>query len=224
MGKPLVLIATGLCFAAFAGLLTFSYLSEKSRGMTDPELKQSQVVVAAVPIRRGDLVDSQQLKIVAWPAHAVPEGTFADPEKLIGKVARVGIMVNEPVTDGKLAKNKSSSVLSMLVPKGRRAISVRVNEVTGISGFVAPNSKVDVLVTIGERDEEPARSKIILQGVEVLAIDQEVEQIDDEPVVVKTITLDVSPRQAETLTLAANEGNLHFVLRNDKDNAWISTF
>jgi len=223
MARPFVLVVAGVLFAALAGLMTFSWLDGQTGSLDAPVLQHRSVVVAAQTVGRGELVEPGHLKVVDWPAHAVPEGTYHDPGKLVGKVARVTIMANEPVTDARLSRNRSTSLLSMLVQPGRRAISVRVNEVTGISGFVAPNSRVDVLVTIGRREKLEARSKVILQDVRVLAIDQEVEQVDNKPVTVKTVTLDVTPRQAEILALAVHEGSLYFVLRNDKDGDGVAT-
>jgi len=223
MARPFALVAAGVLFAAFAGLTTFFWLNGQTDSLKHPAAQYRSVVVAAQTVGRGELVEPRHLKVVDWPAHAVPEGTYRDSAKLVGKVARVAIMVNEPVTDARLARNRSTSLLSMLVQPGRRAISVRVNEVTGISGFVGPNSRVDVLVTMGRREKLEARSKLILQDIRVLAIDQDVEQLDNKPVTVKTVTLDVSPRQAEILALAVHEGSLHFVLRNDKDGAGVVT-
>ncbi len=92
-----------------------------------------------------------------------------------------------------------------------------MNEVTGISGFVAPGSHVDVLLSVPAQQEEPPRTRIVLEDVEVLAIAQSIEQLDSRPTVVNTVTLNVSPREAEILTLASNEGSLHLALRNDSD-------
>jgi len=223
MSRPVVLIVVGLLFAGFAGFMTFSYLSGQADGVADKKIDYQEVVVAAADISRGDLIEADHVKVVDWPAHAVPENAITDSSQVVGKVARIGLIANEPITDAKLAKNKSSSLLSMLVPEGRRAISLKVNEVTGISGFVAPGSRVDVLMAVRQHDKEPAKSKIILQGVEVLAIDQSIEQIDNKPVTVNTVTLDLTPAQAEVLTLAANEGSLHLSLRNDKDKAMVYT-
>ncbi len=219
MGRPVVLIVVGLLFAGFAGFMTFSYLRGQADGISEQRVEYSQVVVAAVDVPRGELIDVDHVKVVDWPAHAIPEGAIDQTELVVGKLARIAMIANEPVTDAKLAKNKSSSLLSMLVGEGRRAMSVKVNEVTGISGFVAPGSRIDVLMSVRERGDEPPRSRVILQGVEVLAVDQSIEQIDNKPVVVNTVTMDVSPGDAEVLTLAANEGSLHLALRNDKDKA-----
>ncbi len=223
MGKPSILIGVGVFIALAAFFMTYSYLSGQSDGVVEQKVEYRQVAVAAVDVARGDLIDADHVKIVDWPAHAVPEGAVSDPEQILGKVARIALLANEPITENKLAKNRSSSLLSMLLPAGRRAMSVKVNEVTGISGFVGPGSHVDVLMSVRERDDEPAKSKIILQGIAVLAIDQTIEQVDNDPSVVNTVTLDVSPAQSEVLTLAANEGSLQLALRNDADASDVYT-
>ena len=138
----------------------------------EQKIEYRQVAVAASDVPRGQLIDADRVKVVDWPAHAVPEGAISDPGRIFGKVARIALLANEPITENKLAKNRSSSLLSMLLPKGRRAMSVKVNEVTGISGFIGSGSHVDVLMSVRERDDESAKSKIILQGFVVLVIDQ----------------------------------------------------
>ncbi len=223
MGKPSVLIGIGVAIAIGAFFMTYSYLSGQTDGVVEQKVEYRQVAVAALDVSRGELLDVDHIKVVDWPAHAVPEGAVSDPAALIGKLTRIGMIANEPITESKLAKNRSSSLLSMLVPQGHRAMSVKVNEVTGISGFVGPGSRVDVLMSVRERDNEPAKSKIILQGLEVLAVDQIIEQVDNKPVVVNTVTLDVTPSSAEVLTLAANEGSLHLALRNDLDKLDVFT-
>ncbi len=138
-------------------------------------------------------------------------------------MARTPIFENDPITQHKVVDANSKSVLSMLIPDGRRAISIKVNEVTGIAGFIAPSSRVDVLVTVAEKDKDPARTRIVLQDVEVLAIAQAVEQRENKPVVVNTVTMNVLPSEAESLTLAANEGSLQLTMRNDRDQARVFT-
>ena len=183
------------------------------------EVEKVSVVVAADTISRGQVVEEDSIKVVEWPADSVPEGAFVSLEHALGKLARAEIFADDVLTQAKFLDTKAPSVLSMLIPSGRRAISVKVNEVTGISGFVAPGSHVDVLLTVPAEDETPARTRVILQDTEVLAIAQSIENRDSRPVVVNTVTLNVTPRQAEVVTLATNEGSLHLVMRNDRDDA-----
>ncbi len=223
MGKPLIPITLGVVFAAVAGFMTLGYLKQASSKPTTPQLETETIVVATSAIKRGDTVSAENVKVVEWPKSNMPDGAFTTLETSIGTVARTPIFENDPITQHKVVDANSKSVLSMLIPDGRRAISIKVNEVTGISGFVAPSSRVDILVTVPEKDKDPARTRIVLQDVEVLAIAQAVEQRENKPVVVNTVTLNVLPTEAESLTLAANEGTLQLALRNDRDQARVFT-
>jgi pilus assembly protein CpaB len=217
MGKPVVIIGVGVVFAAVAGFMTLSYLKNQKAEQIHVAVEKVSVVVAADTISRGQVVDQDVVKMVEWPADSVPDGAFVSLENALGKLARSEIFVDDVLTQAKFLDTKAPSVLSMLIPSGRRAISIKVNEVTGISGFVAPGSHVDILLTVPAEDESPARTRVILQDTEVLAIAQSIENRDSRPVIVNTVTLNVSPRQAEVVTLATNEGHLHLVLRNDRD-------
>ncbi|RMF23613.1 MAG: Flp pilus assembly protein CpaB [Deltaproteobacteria bacterium] len=217
MGKPITIMVIGVVFAAFAGFMTLKFLRGQQATVEVEQVETKEIVVARDTISRGETIEADDVKVVAWPAEAAPEDAFGSPEEVIGKLARTTIYANDPLTNTKFVTSESPSILSMLIPKGHRAISVKVNEVTGISGFVAPGSHVDVLLTVPGTDEMAARTRIILQDVEVLAIAQSVEQQDNKPTVVNTVTLDVTPRQAEVVAVASNEGNLHLVLRNDRD-------
>jgi pilus assembly protein CpaB len=223
MGKPLIPITLGIVFAAVAAFMTLGYLKQASNKPTAPKFETQTVVVASADIKRGDTVSAETVRVVEWPRGAVPAGAYTTLQQAIGSVARASIFENDPITTHKVVDANSKSVLSMLIPDGRRAISIKVNEVTGIAGFVAPSSRIDVLVTVPEKDKDPARTRIVLQDIEVLAIAQAVEQRENKPVVVNTVTLNVLPNEAEALTLAANEGSLQLTLRNDKDQARIYT-
>jgi pilus assembly protein CpaB len=222
MKRPVIIIGLGVVFAALAGFMTLGFLKRQSV----PEqaaLETKPVVVALTTIKRGESVQETNVKVVDWPAESLPEGAFATVPEVIGKLARTEIYQNDPLTSAKFLETKAPSILSMLIPEGRRAMSIKVNEVTGISGFVAPGSHVDILLSVAGDQEEPARTRIVLEDVEVLAIAQSIEQLDSKPIVVNTVTLNVRPREAETLTLASNEGSLHLALRNDGDEDKIAS-
>jgi pilus assembly protein CpaB len=223
MGKPLIPITLGIVFAAVAAFMTLGYLKQASTKPAAPQLETQTVVVATGPILRGETVSAEKVKVIAWPKTSAPSGAYSSLEQTVGMVARASIFENDPITESKVVDANSKSVLSMLIPDGRRAIAIKVNEVTGIAGFVAPSSRVDILVTVPEKDDDPARTRIVLQDIEVLAIAQAVEQRENKPVVVNTVTLNVLPAEAEALTLAANEGSLQLTMRNDRDQARVYT-
>src|SRR5262249_5034205 len=163
------------------------------------------VVVASDTIPLGTRIQSKWVKVVPWPRDIAPEGAIADPNAVIDSVARVTIEKNQPLTQSQLLTG-NAGLLPSMIPEGMRAMSVKVDDVTGVSGFITPNSRVDVLVAgaagEGEGNQEQ-RSKLILQNIKVLAIGRSIEQHEDKPVEVPTVTLLVSPDQAEKLTLAA---------------------
>lgn len=182
------------------------------------------VVVASVPITYGTVLTAQHLKVVSWPAEA-PQGAFADLESLVGRAIVVEAIPEEPILEGKLAPVDSMGGLSSVIPRGKRAVSVRVNEIIGVAGFVLPRTHVDILVSINPQgDKARAASKLILQNVEVLAAGQKTERdADGKPQTVNVITLLVDPNDAEKLTLASHEGELQLALRNSLDLASVIT-
>ena len=182
------------------------------------------VVVAAVPITYGTVLKSEHLKVVSWPAET-PQGSYTDPESLVGRAIVVEAVPDEPVLESKLAPINSQGGLPSTIPHGKRAVSVRVNEMIGVAGFVLPRTRVDVLVSINPQgDKARAASKLILQNVEVLAAGQRTERDEDgKPQTVNVITLLVDPGDAEKLTLASYEGDLQLALRNNLDLESVKT-
>ena len=182
------------------------------------------VVVASVPITYGTVLTAEHLKVVSWPADA-PAGAFSDMQSLVGRAIIVEAIPEEPILEGKLAPVDSMGGLSAVIPKGKRAVSVRVNEIIGVAGFVLPRTRVDILVSINPQgDKARAASKLILQNVEVLAAGQKTERdADGKPQTVNVITLLVDPNDSEKLTLASHEGELQLALRNSLDLASVTT-
>jgi pilus assembly protein CpaB len=222
MSKPIIPIVLGVVFAGIAAFMTLGILTDKDEPVK-VEKTTAPIVVATKEISRGEVIGIEHVKTIEWPKDTLPEGAFTKKGQAVGQLARHLIYPNDPLTQQKLLDTNAPSVLSLLIPPGRRAISVKVNEVTGISGFIAPGSHVDVLLSVGGRRDEEAgpRTRTVLQDVEVLAIAQSIEQKDNKPVVVNTVTLNVTPRDAERITLASHEGALQMVMRNDRDSAQI---
>ena len=204
-----------------ASFITYRILHERkvvdSLGIV-AERPARPVVVASVPITFGTVLKAEHLKIVSWPADT-PAGSHADMEALVGRVLVVEAVPDEPVLESKLAPVNSQGGLPSVIPHGKRAVSVRVNEMIGVAGFVGPRTRVDVLVSINPQgDKARAASKLILQNVEVLAAGQKTERDEDgKPQTVNVITLLVDPKEAEKLTLASYEGDLQLALRNNLD-------
>jgi pilus assembly protein CpaB len=183
--------------------------------------RTTPVVVAASGLDLGAALRAEDLRTINWPAEAVPAGTFSNPQELVGRGLITPVAQNEPLLPAKLAPIGAGAGLPPMIPDGMRAMSVRVNDVIGVAGYVLPGSKVDVLVSISPTtNTTDMTSKVILTNVTVLTagtrIERDVEK-DNKPVSVSVVTLLVDPLQAEALTLASTEGKIQLALRNPLD-------
>ena len=186
-----------------------------------PSAKTTPVVVAASSLDLGAAIRAEDLRTINWPSEAVPAGTFNNPQELVGRGLIQPVSQNEPLMPSKLAPVGAGAGLPPMIPDGMRAVSVRVNDVIGVAGYVLPGSKVDVLVTVSPTNQSTdMTSKVILNNVTVLTagtrIERDVEK-DNKPVSVSVVTLLVDPLQSEALTLASTEGKIQLALRNPLD-------
>ncbi len=185
----------------------------------------SNVVVAKVEIPIGTRIVAEQLTVAQFPKSVAPDGTFpVIDEKLLGRVAVIRIAPREPITESRLAPVGSAGGLQSVIPDGFRAMTVKVDDVVGVSGFIQPGTLVDIVVTIVPPDTEKQReriSKIVLQNIKVLASGQNIDKPKNEKETerVKAVTLQVTPEQAEKLALASSEGRLQLVMRNSVDQS-----
>jgi len=214
--RLLVVLGGAVFFGLVAAVSVSRYLSSAQAYSKN----LNNVVVAKVDIPAGTKVIAEQLDVVQFPQNAMPNGVFDSPDKLVGRVAVMQIAQREPVTDYKLAAVGSAGGLSAVIPEGYRAMTVKVDDVQGISGFIMPGALVDVVVVINptEQQQNPI-SKIVLQNIKVLANGQNIDRPknDRDPESVKAVTLQVTPDQAERLALASTEGKLQLVMRNAVD-------
>lgn len=217
-----------LLIAAIAGLgavaMASRWLMDRSSGMT------AKVAVAAVDINLGQRLNPEFIKMVDWPSGSVPAGTFNDAQKLDGRVMKNSVLRGEPILDGKLTPVGTQGGLSAVIADGRRAITVRVNDVIGVAGFALPGNYVDIIVSTQQdkasdkgSSKDESISKIVLEKILVLAVAQEVGRDETKPKVVNAVTLEVTPEQAEKLDLARSVGTLSLVLRNQVDTATLPT-
>jgi pilus assembly protein CpaB len=184
----------------------------------------NNVVVAKTEIPLGAKITAEQLTFAPIPNGSAPEGVFRKLDEVVGRVSITAIGVREPITSLKLAPAGLGAGLSAVIPEGFRAMTVKVDDVVGVSGFIMPGSFVDVVAIINPltQHEVEARgpvSKIVLQSIKVLASGPKIDSPENqrEPTSVKAVTLQVTPEQAEKLVLAANEGKLQLVMRNYGD-------
>ncbi len=180
------------------------------------------VVVAANDLSLGTALKKEDMAVVNFPVGAAPAGSFAKPQDLIGRGVVSAMVKNEPILPAKLASKEAGAGLPPVIPEGMRAVSVRVNEVIGVAGYVLPGTHVDVLVTQSPTNQaQDTISKLILANVQVLTAGTRIEQDQDKakPIQVTVVTLAVYPDQAERLALASNEGKIQLALRNPMDTA-----
>ena len=225
MQKRLVIV---LGFASVVGLivsvLVYRVVAEfraSARQQTTEE-----IVVAAVNMDLAETITSKHVKVLPWPRQAVPAGAVRNLADAEGRVVRSSIVAGEPLLEGKLAPQLSGKggIMPMLVPEGQRAVTIKVDDAVREAGFVLPNSRVDVFVSMAKAANSQERiAKMILQDVDVLAAGQAVEMRDNRPVSVTTVTLALTPEQAERLALAQNEGKLTIGMRNLRDKQIIQT-
>jgi len=211
--------------AMLASVMVYSALKRREADVQRAMAHNVQVVVASYDLPLGSRIELGEVKMARWSADSVPEGSYTDPKQVIGSYVKNSLVANEPIVQAKLfTGDKTAGVMPLLIPFGMRAVSVPVDEVSDIAGFVLPHTRVDVLVAInGGEGSKGEFSKVVLQNVEVLAVAQEVEQKKDEPTVVKVVTLLVSPQESERLALASHAGSLRLAMRNYNDNKIVLT-
>jgi pilus assembly protein CpaB len=212
-----------------AALLAMQWL-EQQRGLSEPvatmpDAKMRTVVVAGQPLRFGSELSSVNLKEVTWPVGAVPSGSFSHLAELTKpgerRVALAAIERDEPVLAWKVTGPGQRATLSAVIEAEKKAVTIRVNDVSGTAGFVLPGDRVDVLLT---RNEDKAGfTEVLLQNVRALAIDQLADERAERPSVAKAVTLEVTTEQAQKLALAQTVGQLSLALRPAGATAWMAT-
>jgi pilus assembly protein CpaB len=218
--KRLIIALSGAVLCGLLGVMLITrYLSSVQAFTKD----LGNVVVAKQEIPLGDKIKEEQLAFVQIPNGSLPEGAFRKLDEVVGRVAITPIGAREVVTNLKLAPEGVGAGLSAVIPEGYRAMTVKVDDVVGVSGFIMPGSFVDVvaiIVPISQgADAKGPISKIVLQNIKVLASGAKIDSPENQrqPSDVKGVTLQVTPEQAEKLVLASNEGKLQLVMRNYSD-------
>lgn len=207
--RALLMMALAIVFGLAAVSLASRWLLRQTPGSS------SKIIVAAADVNLGQRLAPEMLKQIDWPAESLPRGALRDGGKLVGRVLKTSVLRDEPLSEAKLAPAGTLGGLSALIAEGKRAITVRVNDVVGVAGFALPGNFVDIIVNT--QSNERAISKIVLERILVLAVAQEVGRDETKPRVVNAVTLEVTPGQAENLDLARSVGTLSLVLRNQVD-------
>ena len=219
--STIVMIAFAVLFGLLAVFVAQSWLNNqaearmKSLEANKKPVNTRTIVVAAKPLRYGNELTPQALREIAWPQEALPNGAFAtvaDVMKDGKRVVLAAIEPNEPLLSVKVTGAGQRATLSALVRDGMKAVTIRVNDVEGVGGFVLPGDRVDIVLT-RQVDKNSASNDLVLQNARVLAIDQVADERADKPTVAKAVTLEVDMVGAQKLSLASSVGNLSLMLR-----------
>jgi len=212
----LIALAVAVIFGIAAVILANKWLTSRAPEeavVIKQETPMSQVVVAGKDLDMGSLLSEGNLALVDWPKAHVPKGSFGKIENVVGRVTVVKMVAGTPLVAAELAAEGSGVGLVAAIKPGKRAMAIRVDEVVGVGGFILPNSFVDIIAVQGKAKTP----KTILEYIQVLAIAQETFTEEGKAKVVRTVTLELNPRQAELLASETNKSHIHLVLRNPLD-------
>ena len=223
--RPWLMLAVALASGGVAALLAMRYLRQQNATVLAPP-KTGNLVVAARPVGMGTVLVDADVKTIEWTGPALPVGYATAKTDVVGRGVMNPLQENEPILDGKLAAKGAGGGLPVIIDQGKRALTMRVNDVSGVAGFVTVNTRVDVLFTIDDKvnTTEPS-TRIIMQDVRAIAAGQQIQpDKDGKPVSVGVVTFLLTPEQAETLALASQQGSIQLALRNSMDTVHIKTY
>jgi pilus assembly protein CpaB len=218
--RPVIIFGLAVMSALVAGFAAVRYSAQQpAQALPNRDGDGTQIVVAARDLPVGHFVTDTDLQVIRWPTRALPAGYVSDPATVVGRGLITSVRVNGPILEPDLAERGSGSGMPIIFPEGMRAVSVRVDDVVAVAGFVTPRTRVDVLLTMRPpAGSDQTYTQIILQNLTVLAAGQTVQQDErGQPMTVGVVTLMVTPDQAEKLVLAAGQGRIQLALRNMVD-------
>jgi len=220
--KPVIIVGVlAVLIAAAAAYALYNYLRGQEQKLTEA-VATDRIVIAAVEIPIGTTINMTQVKTADWPKANMPQGAFPATDQVIGRTSTQTFLPGDAITETKLMpKEGPVGIMTYRIPEGHRAMTVAVDQVAGVAGFINPGNIVDVVLIAAPPGSNQSISKIVLQNVPILAIGQIVEQKEGNPSVVPTVTVDVTPEDAEKLAIASTQGRLQLVLRRlgDKEIA-----
>lgn len=221
------MLAAALVTGGLAAYLAYSVLQEpgETAEARSATVEVVDVAVAARDMGAGTVLEAEDVKLVEWPASSVPSDFSRSPSEVVGRGLLSDVKKNEPLLASKVASKEAGGGLPIVIPPGKRAMSVRVDDVVGVAGFVLPGTRVDVLVTLDQSDgQQTPRTRILLQNIRVASAGQITERdAQGEPQDVPVVTLLVDPEQGEKLALASGKGSIRLALRNSLDTDTVST-
>lgn len=210
----MLVLAIGMGMAAVA--MAAAWLNSRESLLT------THVVVAKEDVQIGTRLQPGMLQVVDWPSASPLKNPLTSVEQATDRVVNMPLVKGEPISMAKLAANGETGGLSAVLREGRRAVTVKVNEIVGVAGFALPGNYVDVMVNTPDSHNNLV-SKIVIERIQVLAVAQDVANLESKPKVVNAVTLEVTPAQAEKIDLARSVGSLSLVLRSQVDMESVST-
>lgn len=215
--KGLVLVVLSVLMAVGAAWFANSYMQQGSP--EDSTMQGAQVAAAAIGIPHGTKIEARHVTMVTMADGSIPSGAIRSLEEVEGQIANAEMLPGELLLSARFVEHVSGSTLSALVEEKKRAFTVRVDDVIGVAGFLLPGNYVDVLATRMVRSTQRAVSETIIRNVKVLAVDQTAKTDESDPVVVRAVTIEITPKQAETLVARKEEGSIQLTLRNPLDDS-----
>lgn len=215
-----LMLAISLAMAIGAALVARNWLKERIEPRTAADPETATVVMATTEIPFGESVEASHLRLQDVPVELRHDAAFAAVDEVVGQVATQMIYPGEMIIAPRIAQSGGGSGLAAVLEQGKRAVTVRVNDVLGVAGFLLPGNRVDVVATRRSNGaNNDIASETILSDIQVLAVDQLASQADDDPIIVRAVTLAVTPEQAERLVRATQEGQVQLTLRNPFEKA-----
>jgi pilus assembly protein CpaB len=228
--QSLIAVGIALVLGLFTVYLANIFLTNTEQRAKVADVGMTRVAVAAVPLDYGVPVTPEKIRFVNYPSDSIPQGAFRDLAQLMpagkSRVALRPMLTNEPILASKVTGDGQGASIAALLPDGMRAAAVRVNDVSGVAGFIQPNDSVDVLVTRQMPGSDQQVTDVLLQNVRTIAIDQNAKAADGSPAIAKTATLEVTPIDSQKLALAQQVGTLSLVLRKpglEQNNGYVAT-
>ena len=201
-----------------SGVFTYWLSQRVTKPRPAPPPPKSEYVAAATNLEAGQAIRPENLRLVEWPASVPLPGAFSSPQPLVGRIVLYPLASGEPILERQLSTPGSGNGITVKIPDGMRAISLRSDEIVGVAGFLLPGTYVDVLVTLKPSNSPDPVTTTVLQNVEILATGQKTEpDPEGKPTTATVVTLLVKPEDADRVVLASTQGSVHFVLRNGVD-------
>jgi pilus assembly protein CpaB len=222
--RSFIILGLALLSASVAGYSAVRYSSQRPTAAVETSGGTAQIVVAARDLPVGHFLTETDVQTIRWPGNAMPVGYVSQPSAVIGRGLIAGVRMNEPLLEAELAEKGSGAGMPIIIPEGMRAVSVRVDDVIAVAGYVIPSTRVDLMLTMKPISGDQVHTQVVLQNLLVLAAGQAIQKNEKgEPMPVSVVTLLVTPEQGEKLVLASAQGRIQLALRNMVDVAEVTT-